>query len=171
MPLWRRLLPWPHNQCRQHVLRLRHGKSAARANNCCVGDDDDRGNTPTTTVVAMPCPRGAHKTNTEGNWCERTLRCTCRKAGNGREIELGRLICPVHAASRILRRRRAENAADKAPLLANFHGKALSHEQARERIRRAGGEPTLTEHSLRRIGAQFYARRGVALAVIQFLGR
>ena len=38
-------------------------------------------------------------------------------------------------------------------------------------IRQATGESSMSEHSLRRSGAQMYARRGVPLAVIQHIGR
>ena len=41
----------------------------------------------------------------------------------------------------------------------------------RQAIRRATGEDSMSEHSLRRSGAQMYARRGVPLAVIQHIGR
>ena len=47
----------------------------------------------------------------------------------------------------------------------------MSHDAAREKIRMACMEKALSEHSLRRMGAQFYARRGVPLPVIQFIGR
>ena len=108
---------------------------------------------------------GAHKTNIVGSWCERSLRCS------GKGTDLGARIGPAHAAVRILAWRRAQGCDGKDPLFPGVHGKAMTHSEARERIRQACGEMTLSEHSLRRTGAQFYARRGVALPVIQFLGR
>ena len=114
---------------------------------------------------------GAHKTNTEAHRCERRLRCSCRRAGTGESSVLGTKVCPVHAAARILAQRKEENMHGKLPLFPGKGQKAMTPEQAREAIRRACREQALSEHSLRRTGAQFYARRGVPLPVIQYIGR
>ena len=108
---------------------------------------------------------GAHKTNVEAGWCERSLRCCCKQG------DLGRRICPVHALDRVLARRRLHGSTGKQPLFPGKCGRALTHGEARAAIRMACKEKMLTEHSLRRMGAQLYARRGVSLPVIQFLGR
>ena len=114
---------------------------------------------------------GAHKTNTEAHRCERRLRCSCRRAGTGEISELGMKVCPVHAAARILAQRAKEGMHGKLPLFPGKGQKAMTPELARESIRRACREQALSEHSLRRMGAQFYARRGVPLPVIQYIGR
>ena len=114
---------------------------------------------------------GAHKTNSEAHKCERKLRCSCKRPGTEEFNDLGVHVCPVHATLRVLQKRKAEKATDKEPLFPSRSGKAMSPELARERIRLACRDKALSEHSLRRMGAQFYARRGIQLPVIQFIGR
>ena len=121
---------------------------------------------------------GAHKTNTAGAICERALRCTCGQgavqAGGG-SVALGTAICPTHALWRVLQRRACRDPADgtagKRPLFPGRAGRARSDADLREAIRAATATTGTSEHTLRRTGAQFYARRGVQLAVIQHLGR
>ena len=108
---------------------------------------------------------GAHKTNVEASWCERSLIGSCKQG------DLGSRLCPVHALGRLLHRRGAGGTVAKQPLIPGRSGQALTHEEARTLIRKACKEKTLSEHSLRRMGAQFYARRGIGLQVIQYLGR
>ena len=56
---------------------------------------------------------------------------------------------------------------EKHPLFPNAKGKALTPQAARAIICRGCGAAGMTEHSMRRMGAQFYARRGVHLSIIQ----
>ena len=84
-------------------------------------------------------------------------------------------ICPAHALGRVIRDRQAATSdlddAGKLPLFPNLRGLAKSASEVRGQLRVVLGSPSVSEHSLRRMGAQFYARRGVGLAIIQHLGR
>ena len=111
---------------------------------------------------------GATKTNPGGRDCKRSLRCCCKEGG---PQGLGAAICPVHALLRVLARRAARGLTGKHPLFAGRGGCAITAAGARQAICRACGEDGMTEHSMRRMGAQFYARRGVPLAIIQHIGR
>jgi len=111
---------------------------------------------------------GATKTNPAGRDCKRTLRCSCT-AGDPRAF--GSRICPSHAAARILGRLAAAGLSSKHPLFPGRGGQALTADAARQAICRACSSPGMSEHSMRRMGAQFYARRGVPLAIIQHIGR
>ena len=117
---------------------------------------------------------GAYKTNPSGRECTRTLRCSCsrRATRSGEEgADLGTCACPVHALDRIARRRAGLGLTDKHPLFGGRGSRALTPCAARLAICRACQCDGMTEHSLRRMGAQYYARRGVPLAVIQHIGR
>ena len=114
---------------------------------------------------------GPYKTNTKAERTVRTLRCSCRAGPGGAWSEIGAGACPVHAAHRILQRRASEGWTSKHPLFPGTRGQATTPAEARAKIRRACGEQALSEHSLRRMGAQFYARRGLQLSVIQYIGR
>ena len=121
----------------------------------------------------------AHKTNIEGAACSRTLRCTCpapcEAGGGGTDLDLRKAICPTHALARVLARRvtAAQGAVDagKHALFPGRSGRACTAAEARRRIKGTLRSDAATEHSLRRMGAQFYAKRGIALPVIQHLGR
>lgn len=99
------------------------------------------------------------------------LRCSCFAALGGARSEIGTRLCPAHALQRAIARTEAAGLSGKHPLFPGNGGKAIDPEEARARIRQGCREPSLSEHSLRRMGAQFYARRGLALPVIQHLGR
>ena len=117
---------------------------------------------------------GAYKTNPSGRECTRTLRCSCSRRvtrGGEEEADLGTSACPVHALDRIARRRAGLGLTDKHPLFGGRGSRALTPCAARLAICRACQCDGMTEHSLRRMGAQYYARRGVPLAVIQHIGR
>ena len=121
-----------------------------------------------TATIAL----GATKTDVRGQGCRRTLRCSCGTGSSSSTggTALGRAMCPVHALARIRARAMARGCSAKHPLIPGSGGKALSAAAARRLLRAATGAP-LTEHSLRRMGAQLYARRGVPLPLVQFLGR
>ena len=106
---------------------------------------------------------GATKNNPEGRECSRTLRCACGG--------LTRRVCPVHSLVRIIAAMRERGATGKHPLFAGRVGRAISRKDWVLTVRAATGAARLSEHSARRTGAQYYARRGVVVAVIQFLGR
>jgi len=77
----------------------------------------------------------------------------------------------VHALARTLARRVSDGFSGKHPLFPGRDGRALASDRARSVICRACNVDTMGEHSMRRKGAQFYARRGVPLSVIQHFGR
>ena len=106
---------------------------------------------------------GATKTNPEGRECRRTLRCACGG--------VTRRICPVHSLVRIVTARKAEGATGKHTLFAGSGGGAVPRRSWILMTTRVTGTLRLTEHSARRTGAQFYARLGVVVAIVQFLGR
>lgn len=121
-----------------------------------------------TATVAL----GATKTDARGQGCRRTLRCSCGSGSSSSSggTPLGRAMCPVHALARLKEKAIAGGFTPKHPLIPGSSGRALSAAAARRLLRDASGAP-LTEHSLRRMGAQLYARRGVPLPIVQFLGR
>ena len=117
---------------------------------------------------------GAFKTNPTGRECTRTLRCSCGRTSASGEVEgvdLGRSTCPVHALARVIERRGGLGATDKHPLFCGRNLAALTPGSARLAICRACRCVGMSEHSMRRMGAQYYARRGVPLATIQHIGR
>ena len=111
---------------------------------------------------------GATKTNPEGRECTRSLKCSCAVPG---PAGLAERACPVHALVRILQERDRRGWDGKFPLFPSARGAAPSRGGAVATLRRVTGAVRLTEHSLRRMGAQCYARRGVPMAHIEFLGR
>ena len=111
---------------------------------------------------------GPTKTNPSGKECQRILRCACR---SGDDMFIGTRVRPVHALQRILRRQVAAGFTSKHPIVSGSDGLALSPVKARRLIALGLGTQALNEHSLRRMGAQFYARRGVFLSFVQVLGR
>ena len=90
------------------------------------------------------------------------------RAGRG---TTGTRVCPVCALQRTLRRQDAAGFTSKHPIVSSSDGLALSPIKPRKLIAEGLGTQALTEHSLRRNGAQFYARRGVPLSFVQVLGR
>ena len=111
---------------------------------------------------------GPTKTNPSGKECQRTLRCVCR---SGDDLLIGTRVCPVHALQRILGRQVVAGFTSKHPIVSGSDGLALSPVKARRLIAQKLGTQALTEHSLRRMGAQFYERRGVSLSFVEVLGR
>ena len=122
---------------------------------------------------------GAHKTNPEGALCERALRCTCGRGApthqGGPGQAMGDALCPTHALWRVIQRRRqAQTAAAsdaKAVMFGTESGRARTSNEMRAHLRATLRCHRVTEHSLRRMGAQFYARHGVSVALIQHIGR
>ena len=117
---------------------------------------------------------GAFKTNPAGRECTRTLRCPCGRistCGEDEGADLGKSTCPVHALARVVLRRAGLGLTDKHPLFCGRGMMALTPGSARLAICRACRCDGMSEHSMRRMGAQYYARRGVPLAVIQHIGR
>ena len=116
----------------------------------------------TTAVLDL----GPTKEDVEGRGCRRTLVCACGEGGSSGVP----VLCPVHAMDRILRKRAEMGLTGKHPLFPTKKGGASSAKgvcrtfSALLRVR-------VTEHSFRRAGAQYYARRGVVIGIIQFLGR
>jgi hypothetical protein len=111
---------------------------------------------------------GATKINPAGQDCNRTLRCSCAE---GVPDALGMLTCPVHAVIRVLEARAAEGLTGKHPLFPGSGGQACTSAMVRRAICRACSTEGMSDHSLRRMGAQFYAGRGVPMAIILHLGR
>ena len=114
---------------------------------------------------------GPTKTSTAAELVSRDLRCSCFATSNRSRSKVGSAACPVHALRRVLNRRAAEGLSGKHPLFPAPSGRALEPAEAVRRIRAASGVSGLTEHSMRRMGAQFYARRGIPLPTVQFIGR
>ena len=111
---------------------------------------------------------GATKTNPAGKECERTLRCSYER-GEGQS--LGTRACPVHALKRVLAWRTEAGFGGKHPLFPSCDGLTVMSRGVVNTLRRIADANSLSEHSMRRTGAQHYARHGVPLALIQFLGR
>jgi len=110
---------------------------------------------------------GPTKTDPEGRGCKRTLFCACDKARGPVAIAV---ICPVHSLLAVIGARRSLGLSCKHPLFPQANGRATSADGVR-RAFAALLKVNVGEHSFRREGAQFYARRGVELPIIQFLGR
>lgn len=105
---------------------------------------------------------GPTKTNPTGRECPRTLRCCCR-------VEPSK--CPVHALLRIMAARRRMGMSDQDALFPTPEGMASSRRGIIGSLRSVSGSSRLTEHSMRRMGAQYYARHGVSNSYIEFMGR
>ena len=120
---------------------------------------------PKLTTAAIDL--GPTKTDISGRGCRRTLICACQE----KVPTIGFVdVCPVHALARICVERERLGLSGKHPLFPQANGRAST----------VGGlcrtvsnilKGRITEHSFRRAGAQYYARRGVPVPVIQFLGR
>ena len=112
---------------------------------------------------------GPTKTNPQGRECPRTLRCCCRAMSHMSAD--GDAVCPVHALCRVLDERRRRGIGPKGQLFPLAGGQAPPRRAVIATLRKLARHGHLTEHSMRRMGAQYYARRGVPTAVIEFLGR
>ena len=109
---------------------------------------------------------GATKADPGGSSAPRTLLCSCRE-----EVWVGGLACcPVHALLKVMERRRRSGLGPKDPLFADSQGRSCSRSGVRNTLKKIVGDERLGEHSARRAGAQYYARRRVATFIIQFLG-
>ena len=106
---------------------------------------------------------GATKSDPGGKGCYRILRCTCDSGVAGP--------CPYCSLKYLLELRAAEQLGGKDPLFPTKRGQAAGTRAVIRTIRRVLDCPLATEHSLRRSGAQLYARRGMAVCLIQFLVR
>jgi len=105
-----------------------------------------------------------------GRGCPTSLRCSC-KCGSaaGSLQESG--CCPVHTLARILEERESLGLEGKYCRLCNTSGHAVSSKKTIDSLRIVSGESTCSEHSMRKAGAQYYARKSVPLFLIQFIGR
>jgi len=110
---------------------------------------------------------GPTKTDPEGRGCKRTLFCAC---GKSQGLVSKATICPVHSLLAVFEARRSLGLTGKHPLFPQANGKATSASGVKHAFA-ALLKVSVGEHSFRREGAQFYARRGVELPIIQFLGR
>ena len=79
-------------------------------------------------------------------------------------------VCPVHALARIMKTRTELGLTEKHPLFPQRNGSASTAKGVYQKFS-ALLSLHITEHSFRRAGAQYFARRGVAIGVIQYLGR
>ena len=130
------------------------------------------------TVVTFTLP--IHKTDTQGSLIQRQHFCDC----DARHQPL----CPVHAARRHLHRlhRLFRQQVPEQPLFPNNLGTTMSSNQLKDMVtgtlQRLGVEttrpglqgerlPRFGEHVLRVSGAQFFARAGLELYIIQLMGR
>ena len=129
--------------------------------------------------VRMTVP--IHKTDSYGTLCSRTLRCCCRIRQSG--------LCPWHAGERHLVRLSLHPKLTRSyhlPLFPTDQGVAASKYmmiQAFRRVIAASGTPTtrpdpqgrdmqrFSGHVLRVSGAQLLASSGIAVQLIQLLGR
>ena len=122
---------------------------------------------------------GATKTDIEGVGRRRCFLCICAKAG------FKDALCPVCALTRLLEGRcvAREEPGGASPLLVDPRGCRVGHaglckvwKMMLASAPKLGddGDPIgieVSEHTPRRTGAQFHARRGLALWQIQYLGR
>lgn len=113
---------------------------------------------------------GPTKTNPEGRECPRSLVCACARSESGVFISANPC-CPVCAVVRLLRVREGLGLGGKHCLVCDSVGCAISSGKMIETLKEVAKDKRLSEHSMRRAGAQYYARKGVALFIIQFLGR
>ena len=105
---------------------------------------------------------GPTKTDPEGRGCKRSLVCAC--------LPGALVICPVHALCKVLAERERLGLGPKHPLFPQADGRATTSRGVCAFFSKLlCGQ--VSEHSFRREGAQYYARRGVQECIIQFLGR
>jgi hypothetical protein len=111
---------------------------------------------------------GPTKMNPGGRECPRSLVCACTGTFGARARNS---LCPVHALVDLLAARAALGLDPKHCLLCSESGHSVSSAVTIASLRLVTGDALATEHSMRRAGAQHYARSGVMLYIIQFLGR
>jgi hypothetical protein len=111
---------------------------------------------------------GPTKMNPGGRACPRSLVCACTGSVGDRARSS---LCPVHALVDLLAARAALGLEPKHCLLCSESGRSVSSAITIASLRLVTGDKSATEHSMRRAGAQHYARSGVLLYIIQFLGR
>ena len=104
----------------------------------------------------------ATKTDPAGTGCDRMLTCSCEHHAGP---------CGYHSLRDTLRHRKARGWGGKDPLFPTARGAAPSSQSVTRSLRTVLKLPGATEHTLRRMGAQLLARRGLHLYLIQFLGR
>lgn len=118
----------------------------------------------------------ATKTDPSGTGAPRRLRCTCglhvdqaASSSQGSDDHTG--LCPVGAMNKVLRARHVLGLGSKDILFATQQGSVVTHNGLRTAMKQVLGSDLVSEHSLRRSGAQHYARQGAPLREIQHLGR
>ena len=104
----------------------------------------------------------ATKMDPAGTGCLRTLRCICDGDLAGP--------CPYCALASLLEARERAGLTGKDPLFPTRAGRAATAKAVCRTLSKLLGL-RVTEHSLRREGAQLYARREVPLYLVQLLGR
>ena len=104
----------------------------------------------------------ATKMDPGGRGCKRTLGCICGQV-------LGP--CPFCGIRELLALRQERGLGPKDPLFPTTKGRAPKPKAVTATLRKVLQDELATEHSMRRAGAQMYARRGLLLFLIQFLGR
>ena len=112
---------------------------------------------------------GARRKSGVRGVCELTrtnyFNCACVRSLGGRSRCA---VCPVYALVDLLTARAALGLCPKHSLLCTASGSCVSSAALIASLRLVSGGAAATEHSMRRAGAQHYARAGVALFVIQF---
>ena len=120
---------------------------------------------------------GATKMDIEGKGKRRCFACICGKRVGDT------VLCPACALGGLLRRRREQGAGDQDFLLVSPCGDAVSHvglstvwkEMLKDAQKKDDRDEQslhdVSEHTPRRAGAQFHARRGLQLWQIQYIGR
>ena len=106
---------------------------------------------------------GPTKTDPGGRGCERPLQCICQTETLGP--------CPFCSVSLLREQRAAKGLGPKDPLFPTKRGKAANQKAVVRTIRLVLQSPLSSEHTLRRSGAQWYARRLMPVYLIQFLAR
>ena len=109
---------------------------------------------------------GPTKEDVCGRGCRRTLLCACDNEAETLAVD----ICPVHAMIEIMKEREKLNLTGKHALFPQRNGTA-STDRGVCGVFSKMLNLHITEHSFRRAGAQYYARNGVAVGIIQFIGR
>ena len=100
----------------------------------------------------------------------RAHACSCTSSGGEVQQDEGAL-CPVHLLAAVLADRQARGLSPKHALFASDCGSAPSRKAMCSTIKLVTLDDGASEHSLRRSGAQFYARDGADVAAVQHLGR
>ena len=111
---------------------------------------------------------GPTKSDVRGKGCLRTLACACDD--RRMHADNPRALCPVAALEEICRTRCAMGLGGKDPLFPRGSGKATTARGVCSEMAALTGIE-VTEHSFRRVGAKFYAARGVTEPHICYLGR